>query len=171
MDYLPKYMYEEILIPANAKETLRRELKEFFGIHTGSIYPEAENLIKEIKNKSLNIENSAFGFESEIKILMCNLKNEIKYYLFHIFSNPDNAQEWIRRFEKTLRSYQLGITQLKASKYIKKKTISLYINEYNEMVEEAFNDIDVYFKGKIQTSKEFFKIEDEQNGKKDRQLL
>lgn len=164
VDYLPKYMYEEILIPSNAKKTLRRELKDFFGIYTGSIYPEAENLIEEIKKKSLSIENSTFDFDSELKILICNLKNEIKYYLFHIFNNTDKPHELIRQFEKVLRSYQLGLSQLK---YGGKNNYSSYIKEYNDAVEEAFNDIDIYFKGKVQTSKEFLKLEDEPNYEKD----
>lgn len=164
VDHLPKYMYEEILIPANAKKTLRKELKDFFGIHTGSIYPEAENLIEEIKKKSLSIENSTFDFDSELKILMCNLKNEIKYYLFHIFNNADKPYELIRQFEKVLRSYQLGLSQLK---YDEKNNYSSYIKEYNNAIEEAFNDIDIYFKGKVQTSKEFLKLEDEPNDEKD----
>lgn len=164
VDHLPKYMYEEILIPANAKKTLRKELKDFFGIHTGSIYPEAENLIEEIKKKSLSIENSTFDFDSELKILMCNLKNEIKYYLFHIFNNADKPYELIRQLEKTLRSYQLGLSQLK---YDGKNNYSSYIKEYNDAVEEAFNDIDIYFKGEVQTSKEFLKLEDEPNDEKD----
>lgn len=164
VDHLPKYMYEEILIPANAKKTLRKELKVFFGIHTGSIYPEAENLIEEIKKKSLSIENSTFDFDSELKILMCNLKNEIKYYLFHIFNNADKPYELIRQLEKTLRSYQLGLSQLK---YDGKNNYSSYIKEYNDAIEEAFNDIDIYFKGEVQTSKEFLKLEDEPNDEKD----
>lgn len=164
VDHLPKYMYEEILIPANAKKTLRKELKDFFGIHTGSIYPEAENLIEEIKKKSLSIENSTFDFDSELKILMCNLKNEIKYYLFHIFNNADKPYELIRQLEKTLRSYQLGLSQLK---YDGKNNYSSYIKEYNDAIEEAFNDIDIYFKGEVQTSKEFLKLEDEPNDEKD----
>ena len=161
VDPLPKYMYEEILIPADAKKTLRRELKEFFGIYTGSIYPEAENLIEEIKKKSLTIENSTFDFESELKILMCNLKNEIEYYLYHIFEESHKPQELIRSFEKMLRSYQLGIKQLKDDNPELVKTIIPYIKKYNEAVQDAFNDIDIYFKGTVQTSKEFLKLEDE----------
>lgn len=167
VDCLPKYMYEEILIPANAKKTLRKELKNFFGIHTGSIYPEAENLIEEIKKKSLSIENSNFDLDSELKILMCNLENEIKYYLFQIFNNAKKSQELIRCFEKMLRGYQLGIMQLKDDNPELAKKISLCIKAYNEMIEDAFNDIDIYFKGTVQTSKNFLKLKDEQNEEKD----
>lgn len=165
VDYLPKYMYEEILIPANAKKTLRKELKDFFGIHTCSIYPEAENLIEEIKKKSLSIENSTFDFDGELKILMRNLKNEIKYYLFHIFNNAHSPHELIQQFEKVLRSYQLGLHQLKGN--VGNNCLT-YVKEYNDAIEAAFNDIDIYFQGKVQTSKEFLKLEDEQNGEKDK---
>ena len=162
VEYLPKYMYEEIIIPAKSKKTLRKELKELFGIHTGSIYPEAENLIEEIKKKSLRIENAKFDFNDELKLLMCNLKNEIKYYMFHIFSNPDKHNELIRRFEKSLRGYQLGFIQLKDNKknsdYLKKIYIS--IQEYNDLVDEAFDEINIYYNNEdLEHSKELLKIE------------
>ncbi len=162
VEYLPKYMYEEIIIPSNSKKTLRKELKELFGIHTGSIYPEAENLIEEIKKKSLRIENAKFDFNDELKLLMCNLKNEIKYYMFQIFSNSDKHQKFIRQFEKVLRGYQLGFIQLKDDTKIPSysNSILIAIQEYNDLIDEAFNEINIYYNNEeVDSSKELLKIE------------
>lgn len=162
VEYLPQYMYEEVVIPGSAKKALRKELKELFGIYTGSIYPEAENLIEEIKNKSLNVENTSFDLNGESKILICNLENEIKYYLHKIFScNGDECTiEVLKRFEKIIRSYQLGIMGLTDDCYDPSVIFNLTKN-YNDLVEEAFDNIDIFFKGKIKTSKEYFMIKDE----------
>ncbi len=161
VDYLPKYMYEEIIIPKNAKKTLRTELKDFFGIHTGSIYPEADNLIEEIKKKSLTINNAKFDLNSELEILKCNLINEIKYYMCLIFKNPDNSNEPIQQFEKALKSYQLGLIQLKRTNEKKEEfsePILNFIKEYNDLVDDAFDDINAYFKSEIKTSKDTLKL-------------
>ena len=62
---LPAWMTYGIRIPKEAKPLIRKELKEFFGIHTGSIYPEIVNLVDEISNKSrkLNTEKFCCGNE------------------------------------------------------------------------------------------------------------
>lgn len=162
VEYLPKYMYEEIVIPANAKKTLRKELKELFGIHTGSIYPEAENLIDEIKKKSLRIENAKFCLDDELKLLICNLKNEIKYYMFQIFNNSDKHHEFIKQFEKVLKGYQLGLIQLKNDTRFSRHAdiILIAIQEYNDLIDEAFDEINIFYNNEeVVSSKELLKIE------------
>ena len=82
--------------------------------------------------------------------------------MFHIFSNPDKHNELIRRFEKSLRGYQLGFIQLKDNKknsdYLKKIYIS--IQEYNDLVDEAFDEINIYYNNEdLEHSKELLKIE------------
>ena len=49
---IQKSDYKEIIIDKDAKKIIREDLKRLFGIHTGSIYPEANNLVKEIKRKT-----------------------------------------------------------------------------------------------------------------------
>ncbi len=154
---IPPYMYEELTIPHTAKPTLRKELKELFGVYTGSIYPEAENLIDEIKKKSLNIENSEFNINSEMKILLQNLQCEINHYVSNIFIEPkkDVSFELVKALEKIVKSYQLGIMEV-----MKTESFSFeYIKQYNELISEMFDDIDSFFGDKIETSKGYFMIE------------
>lgn len=164
VDYLPKYMYEEIVIPSISKKVIRKELKEMFGIYTGSIYPEPENLIDEIKEKSLSVENTDFDLNGELKILMYNFENEVNFSLKEIFScnNTNKANQLLRLFEKTIRCYQLGISDINID-CSNENTIKDSIKKYNDIVEDAFDNIEVFFNGKIKSSKEYFLIKDEKN--------
>lgn len=170
VEFLQKYMYKEIIIPANSKKTLRNELNDFFGIHTGSIYPEPENLIQEIKNKTLNIENSEFTLESELNILLYNIECESQFYLTEIFKSQSEPKDKLKEFEKVLRSYQLGILDLK-NKFDEQTSksseiVNTFITKYNNLIETVFSDINDFFMGNVKTSKEYFFIEDGDNGEK-----
>lgn len=157
---LPRYMYEELVIPQESKCILRQELKALFGIHTGTVYPEAENLIDEIKRKSLNIENSEYNIKSEFDLLLYNLECEIHYYLSLIFKNKSTAVEHIKDFEKTIRSYQLGISEILNSDVGENKDIlELAITQYNALVQTAFSDIRIFFGDSLETSPEYYLIE------------
>ena len=160
-EHLPQYMYEELLIPKGSKSTLRKELKDLFGIHTGTIYPESENLIDEIKQKTLNVENCEYNLKSEFDLLLYNLECEIKYYLALIFNSKRMYMDYIKEFEKVLRSYQLGISEIKFSdSKDNTETVDAAIKRYNELVQISFSDIDVFFKGKIVTSVDYYLIKE-----------
>lgn len=161
VEYLPNYMYKEILIPAKSKKTLRKELKDLFGIYTGSIYPEAENLIDEIKKKSLRIENAKYNFENELKLLMYNFKNEVKYYMFQILKNSDRYHKLVRQFEKVIKGYKLGFIQLRENpqNIDHLGVIENTIKEYNSIIEASFNELNIYYSEHIESSIELLKIE------------
>ena len=74
---MPKYCYKDLIIPAKCKAQIRKELKNLFGIHTGSIYPESNNLVKYISNKVQNISNRKFDYKNELELVMYNFKNEM----------------------------------------------------------------------------------------------
>ena len=157
---LPRYMYEELLIPKEAKSTLRKELKSLFGIHTGTIYPEAENLIDEIKRKTLNIENSEYSLKSEFDLLLYNLECEIHYYLSLIFKNKRTGMDHIETFEKAIRSYQLGISEATVCDVGENEEVFEFaIKRYNELVQTAFSDLKIVFGDKLETSPEYYLIE------------
>lgn len=55
--------YRVIKIKKEDKKKLRKELKLLFNIHIGSIYPEADHMIEEIKKRSANIgTEDEFGY-------------------------------------------------------------------------------------------------------------
>ena len=74
-------MYCGIRISKTAKALIRQELKLLFGIHTGSIYPEIINLVKEISgiSKKLNTEN--FTCLKEMEYTLRQMEKELVYYL------------------------------------------------------------------------------------------
>ena len=156
---LPQYMYEEILIPGKSKPILRKELKDLFGIYTGSIYPEPENLIDEIKRKTLNIENSDYSLKSELTLLLYNLECETDYYLSLVFNNRQQYMVHIKEFEKTVRSYQLGLQDVLKEENSDKKTAEWAIKRYNELIMASFKDIGLFFKGEIELSAEYYLIQ------------
>ena len=65
----PNYRYEAIKIDKNAKVQLRNDLRLYFGIHTGSIYPEEFNLVSEMIRKSERVSSESFSLEGEMNLI------------------------------------------------------------------------------------------------------
>lgn len=89
---LSKSIYCGIRIPAEAKARLRRELKDLFGIHTGSVYPEIVNLVQEMTEKSKWIRTEPFGLEGELQHLQRQFEKELDYYLGYIISVSEKSK-------------------------------------------------------------------------------
>lgn len=115
---LPKGLFYGIKIPKGAKRRLRAELKELFGIHTGSIYPEIINLVRELTGKSGRINARAFTCENELRYTLGQLKRELDYYLDYAVSQKRNGVEdgtmcqILANVEKVVNSYREGLVHL-----------------------------------------------------------
>ncbi|MBE6048930.1 MAG: FRG domain-containing protein [Clostridium sp.] len=114
---IPNCYYETIEIPAECKSDIRKQLKELFGIYTGSIYPEPMNLVNEISRKSCNINNSKFTYENELDLVLHNLEKQLEYYQSKIISysfeknKENNILELIYELEYEIYSYKYAIEE------------------------------------------------------------
>lgn len=114
---LPAYMLHGIRIPHEAKKALRSELKLLFGIHTGTIYPEIVNLVKDLSEKSTRLNTDAFSCESELNQVIENFKRETDYYLEYFISCSQDASAREKAdarliVEKMINSYRVGLLTL-----------------------------------------------------------
>lgn len=156
---IPKCYYEKIEIPCEYKAKIRDELKELFGIHTGSVYPEPTNLVKEISKKSFRINNREFNYSNEVELVISNLINELEYYRNQIitYSFKDNKEKiinLINDLEIQIYDYKLGIIfekewideNSKNSDNIDTEFITSIIKRYNEILECFVHSIDSHLK-------------------------
>ncbi|WP_455804690.1 FRG domain-containing protein [Clostridium butyricum] len=111
---IPDCYYEKIEIPAECKSNIRKQLKNLFGIYTGSIYPEPTNLVNEISRKSCQINNNNFTYENELDLVLHNLENQLEYcrkkiieYSYHI--KEELIWNLIYNLETEIYSYKLAI--------------------------------------------------------------
>ena len=148
----------KIMIPQKAKKRLREELKLLFGIYTGSVYPEAGNLVKEMTEKSTMLNATEFSFATEIDLALVNLEKEMEYYLSIIlstYSTISQCTQVVKKFEEVVYSYKLGFIDLQ--KHYKDyglddtadEKIKASILTYNSFVEEYVENINRYLSGKV----------------------
>lgn len=115
---LPSGIFYGICIPGQVKKRLREELKQLFGIHTGSIYPEIINLVKELSGKSGRIYTRPFTCENELRYTLSQLKRELDYYLDYAVSHKqkgaseDTLQQILVDVGKVINSYREGLVHM-----------------------------------------------------------
>ena len=114
---LPPCMYCGIPIPGAAKKAIRGELKRFFGIHTGSIYPEISNLVKELTNRSGYLNAKPYSMGNELSLVLEKLRRELDFYLEYALSQKEEGNEaslWkiLAKAERVADSYRRGFIHL-----------------------------------------------------------
>lgn len=140
---IPQYRYFELVIPKEAKRRIRKELKDLFGIYTGSVFPEVVNLTSALSEKSQLINCKEFTIRNELDEVIRNLSNELDYYLQCLLEERDNEKEkyyniciW---FEKILYSYKIGFGEfVMANVKCEKK---FYIDQYNLLLEKFSEEL------------------------------
>lgn len=103
----PRGMYYGIRIPGESKKILREQLKRLFGIHTGSIYPETINLVKDLTHKSGRINTQQYSCENELRYALRQMERELDYYLDYAVSQTracDRTQETEEAYGERLRN-------------------------------------------------------------------
>ncbi len=144
---LPKRLYYGITIPGDAKPRLRAELKELFGIHTGSIYPEVINLVKELTGKSGRMNTQAFTCENELRYTLEQLRRELDYYLDYALSQKrsqaeeDTMRQILARVEKVVNSYREGLVHMAQNRDVwleelEARTMEAILQDYNSQVRQ-----------------------------------
>lgn len=146
----PSYRYEQIRIDANSKKTLRNDLRLYFGIHTGSIYPEEFNLVEEMIRKSERVSTLTFSVEDELKMVFQNIRRIVDYYVEALeLAGPQDYRVIVQKVEEELLDYRMRLKQfIKAQEKLKtdkertkddKKSladISDCLQKYNQIIEE-----------------------------------
>ena len=140
----PHYRYETIKIAKNAKMQLRNDLRLYFGIHTGSIYPEEFNLVDEMVRKSTCVSSDSFSLENELKLIFHNIEKLTEYYLDELEIAPkNNYQAIIDEIEEELLDYRLRMEKFlndlqnaSSIENFNKNDLSKWKNQFNELIEE-----------------------------------
>lgn len=140
---LPAYMTLGICIPKEAKPLIRRELKQFFGIHTGSIYPEIVNLVEDISAKSRKLNTEEFCCYHELMYAIRMLEKELDYYFDYILDQMegDGLEQILLYVEQVINSYRIGLTEFARSiakkprnDFITADEMRKTVDRYNQLV-------------------------------------
>lgn len=149
----PRGMFCGIRIPGGAKPKLRRQLKGLFGIHTGSIYPEISNLVRELTDKSRQLNTRSFTCENELYYTLGQLERELDFYLdYAIVQQRENREsgEAVREktmrlvlahVERVVRSYRDGLLHFRYESerwkdQIKPDRLADVLRSYNRLLED-----------------------------------
>ncbi|MDU4846720.1 FRG domain-containing protein [Clostridium neonatale] len=162
---IPECYYEKIEIPAECKSKIRKQLKNLFGIYTGSIYPEPTNLVNEISRKSCQINNNKFTYDNEMNLVIHNLENQLEYYRKKIIAyafekNEEAIFKLIYKLETEIYSYKIAIEDeenliINNNDKEKEKILSEMKVKYNNLLVLFFDSISSYLqKFKIEVSEE-----------------
>ena len=156
---LPQSMYYGIRIPGKAKPTLRRELKQMFGIHTGSIYPETVNLVQELTHKSSQLNTQPFTLKNELHYTLKQLSRELDYYFGYLYrlreqGNPSALLRGMRHVEQVVDSYRTGLLHLVQNRELWKTELS---EDAENSAQAAREEIDQFKKNYNQQISEFHK--------------
>jgi len=143
---IPLNLYIRIKIHKKAKPRIRKQLKDLFGIHMGTIYPEENNLVDEIISKSKITNSMPFTLENELQLVFKSLENDIDCLLCRILLN-DNI-DLIAELERTIFWYKMGYLEL--SSYInkfendkdeEKEIIERFKKKYNRYIDMTISKI------------------------------
>lgn len=122
LEELPRYMFSGLTIPKESKPRIRRELKQLFGIHTGSIYPEIVNLVGEMKEKSGRLNTEKFTLKTELEAAMDQLERELSYCLSYAVRLQRGGQTELEDvmidIEKLISGYRRGLLDLRRSPFL-----------------------------------------------------
>lgn len=143
---IPSNLFTKIKIYKKAKARIRKQLKDLFGIHMGTIYPEENNLVDEIISKSEITNCMPFTLENELQLVFKSLQNDIDRLLCHILLN-DNIDS-IEELEQTIFWYKMGYLELykylnKFEKYEggEKEILEKYKKKYNRYIDMIISKI------------------------------
>lgn len=167
---LPKSFYTKIRIEGEAKKELRKELKELFGIYMGTIYPEENNLVDVILNKSRLTNSRRFELENELELVLRSLERDLDDYLCEIIINENNRKV-IKEMEQLIYWYKCGFDKLKdvmqeVSYKGKENILSNFSSSFNRIVETSYARIEKYYEGEyLNRAETLIKVERNLNEK------
>lgn len=158
---LPEYISYGIRIPGKAKAGIRKELRQLFGIHTGSIYPEIINLVDELSSKSRKLNTEDFSCRNELEYALRQFDKEMDYYFDYIIGRRADGEENVTRIlmhiEHVIDSYRKGLLEFAGNYYqwkredqteepygLKETELDEIIGKYNKVVREFAENIGRY---------------------------
>jgi hypothetical protein len=150
---IPYYDYKKVIIDGNKKWIIRKNLKELFGIHTGSIYPEAGNLIEDMIDKSMKVATDEFKLNTELARILNTLERELSIYYSKLVQmicdtcDEKEILEEINSIERNIYEYKIELEDLYTfNKFTKEEFQDLNINKkrYNDIIEIFSENISSY---------------------------
>lgn len=133
----PQYRYEAIKIDKKAKAQLRNDLRVYFGIHTGSIYPEEFNLVSEMIRKSEKVSSEPFSMECEMELVFHNIGKLTEHYLNKLaLAHSGSYQQTVEEAERELFDYHLRMKSFLDTQHPQSALAKKWKNTYNTLIEE-----------------------------------
>ena len=144
---------------------MRKELRQLFGIHTGSIYPEIINLVDELSSKSRKLNTEEFSCRNELEYALRQLDKELDYYFEYIVENSRNAKEEdmtriLMHVEHVIDSYRKGFLEFQENYErrfkegeelggLKKQELNRIIDKYNGVIRVFADNLKQYDAGEF----------------------
>ena len=155
---MPCYSYLHVKIEGKYKKKLREQLRQMCGIHTGSIYPENYNLVNEISRKARSVSAREFSIQSELDLVISNLKKCMEYYVKELEDKAAQREEYLEcliEAERTFDDYREGISSLEPGQEKGGYDLSEKKEEFNECIQEFYRELEKFSPKGIEFSEEY----------------
>lgn len=147
---LPNSFFTKIRIEGDAKPKLRNELKQFFGIHMGTMYPEENNLVDIILEKSRMTNSREFDLKDELQLVLKALERDLDSCLCKLLSG-DKRIKIIKEIEKEIFWYKKGFEKLEkfyltceSNVEEKEKLLMDFSIKFNDIIEQCYSYVEKY---------------------------
>ena len=110
---IPYYQMYGIRISKKAKKKIRNELNSMFGIYTGSVYPEVDQMKDELKKRSLRINSRDLDLRQASEYSLECIKKEYDYFVdccdYYISNEEGKLGEIVRIIEKRIVAHKSSL--------------------------------------------------------------
>lgn len=135
---IPGYMYEKIEVKRTSAKSIQQELKEYFGITRGKIYPESGNQIELIKENAEYVKSNDISIENEFIIAFNSFQKTLEHMFIDLtkkinlsFQNG-NYEEEERNILEDVILIEEKLMQFKEeteNSFINNKVLTVELNE------------------------------------------
>lgn len=148
---VPRWKFEEIIIPQESKEKLRQQLDLYFGINMGMIYPEPDNKVDYIITRALKVKNEIDYYaviKEEMEFKIDNYINYINYINYNSKRDESEINQLLKELACYIYDIAISLNDLaKSSKDENKKAIMLTIGK---MINDKIGYINEEFHSSIE---------------------
>lgn len=157
---IPPHRYYRLTVDCGAKRHIREDLKKLFGIHTGTIYPENENLVEEFVKKSNQAETYPYSLVNEVRMALKGLDEAMDRLVREIVEcrgEYETCMEIVEAAEQELQGYLMDVEEI--LEFADEKEREEILRMYHRKVYQHIGEIRHYVNDRVEVSEHIFEIQ------------
>ena len=156
---IPPNRYWNLTVDRNKKKHIREDLKKLFGIHTGTIYPENENLVEEFVKKSNQAETYPYSIVNEVRMALKGLDEVMDAQVRKLVACRgayEACMEIVEAAEQEIQDYRMDVEEI--LEYADEKERQEILRMYHKKLYHHIGEIRHYVNDRVEMSEHIFEI-------------